>query len=89
MRPAPPDEAAVFAVISRRRARAHPDLRARLHPRQLPRLTDAAPSADLGTQVMDSAAILTFIIVAGLVWGGFLVIVTTAIRKESRKTRQG
>jgi hypothetical protein len=38
---------------------------------------------------MNSAAILTFIVIAGLVWGGFLVIVMTAIRKESRKTGQG
>jgi hypothetical protein len=38
---------------------------------------------------MNSAAILTFMVIAGLVWGGFLVIVMTAIRKERRKTGQG
>jgi hypothetical protein len=34
---------------------------------------------------MNNAALLTFAVVAGLVWGGFLLIVVTAIRKESRK----
>jgi hypothetical protein len=34
---------------------------------------------------MNSAAVVTFALVAGLVWGGFLLIVSTAIRKESRK----
>jgi hypothetical protein len=38
---------------------------------------------------MSSAAILTFGIVAGIVWGGFVLIVVTAVRKESRKARQG
>jgi hypothetical protein len=43
---------------------------------------------DLQRRQMNSAAILTFGIVAGIVWGGFVVIVVTAFRKESRKTRQ-
>ena len=38
---------------------------------------------------MSSSAIITFVVVAGLVWGGFLLIVSTAIRKESRKADQG
>jgi hypothetical protein len=38
---------------------------------------------------MSSAAIATFVIIGGIVWGGFLLIVTTAIRKESRKADQG
>ena len=28
---------------------------------------------------------ITFAVVAGIVWGGFLLLVTTALRKESRK----
>lgn len=34
---------------------------------------------------MGTAAIVTFVVIAGLVWGGFLLILATAIRKESRK----
>jgi hypothetical protein len=34
---------------------------------------------------MTTAAIITFVVIAGIVWGGFLVIATTALRKESRK----
>jgi hypothetical protein len=34
---------------------------------------------------MNSAAIATFVVIAGLVWGGFLLIIITAFRKESRK----
>ena len=28
---------------------------------------------------------ITFAVVAGIVWGGFLFLVATALRKESRK----
>lgn len=38
---------------------------------------------------MNSAAILTFIVVAGLVWGGFALIVVTAVRKERGKSGEG
>jgi hypothetical protein len=38
---------------------------------------------------MSLAAILTFTLVAGFVWGGFALILTTAIRKENRKVREG
>jgi hypothetical protein len=38
---------------------------------------------------METPAIITFGIIAGLVWGGFLFIIVTAIRKESRKADQG
>jgi hypothetical protein len=34
---------------------------------------------------MNSSAVLTFVAIAGLVWGGFALIVITAVRKESRK----
>ena len=37
---------------------------------------------------MNSSAILTFAIIAGVVWGGFLLIVVTAVRKESRKAHR-
>jgi hypothetical protein len=37
---------------------------------------------------MSSSAALTFAIVAGIVWGGFLLIVVTAFRKESRKAHR-
>lgn len=29
------------------------------------------------------------VIIAGIVWGGFLMIVVTALRKESRKAQRG
>lgn len=38
---------------------------------------------------MKPAAVLTFVLVAGFVWGGFALILTTALRKESRKVQQG
>jgi len=34
---------------------------------------------------MESAAVITFIVVAGIVWGGFALIAFTAIRKERGK----
>ncbi|MGH7476166.1 MAG: hypothetical protein ACRELD_07745 [Longimicrobiales bacterium] len=36
---------------------------------------------------MTPIAIATFIIIAGLVWGGFIVIATIAVRKEGAKSR--
>lgn len=36
---------------------------------------------------VSTGAVITFVLVAGLVWGGLIVIVTTAMRKESRKSR--
>ncbi|HSJ05371.1 MAG TPA: MetS family NSS transporter small subunit [Longimicrobiales bacterium] len=38
---------------------------------------------------METPAIITFVVIAGLVWGGFLFIIATAIRKESRKADRG
>ncbi|HSJ15344.1 MAG TPA: MetS family NSS transporter small subunit [Longimicrobiales bacterium] len=35
---------------------------------------------------MNTSALLTFAVIAGIVWGGLVLIVTTAVRKESRKT---
>jgi len=37
---------------------------------------------------MAPSAIVTFIVVAGIVWGGFLLIAATAIRKERIKQRE-
>jgi hypothetical protein len=34
---------------------------------------------------MTSAALITFVVIAGIVWGGFVFIASMAIRKESRK----
>ncbi|MCI0433749.1 MAG: MetS family NSS transporter small subunit [Gemmatimonadetes bacterium] len=34
---------------------------------------------------MEPVAIVTFIVIAGIVWGGFVLIATTAIRKERSK----
>lgn len=34
---------------------------------------------------MNTAALVTFVVIAGLVWGGFLLIIATAFRKERRK----
>lgn len=36
---------------------------------------------------MNPSALITFGVIAGLVWGGFLLIVATAVRKEGRKAR--
>lgn len=38
---------------------------------------------------MPPAAIATFIVIAGIVWGGFLLIAVTAIRKERQKSQEG
>jgi lipid-binding SYLF domain-containing protein len=37
---------------------------------------------------MSNAAIATFVVIGGIVWGGFLLIVATAVGKESRKAAQ-
>lgn len=37
---------------------------------------------------MPTAAIVTFAVIAGIVWGGFIFIVATAVRHEGRK-REG
>jgi len=34
---------------------------------------------------MSAATWVTFVVIAGFVWGGFVLAVTTAIRKESDK----
>jgi hypothetical protein len=38
---------------------------------------------------MNREAIITFVVIAGLVWGGFLLVIITAFRKERRKTDEG
>jgi hypothetical protein len=38
---------------------------------------------------METPAAITFVVIAGLVWGGFLFIIVTAIRRERRKTDEG
>jgi hypothetical protein len=37
---------------------------------------------------MNSAAIITFVVIAGLVWGGAALIATTTLRKEGRKAKE-
>ncbi len=37
---------------------------------------------------MTPAAIVTFVLIAGFVWGGFVLILRKAIRMEARKTEQ-
>jgi hypothetical protein len=38
---------------------------------------------------MNSVALVTFVLITGLVWGGLAVIIITAVRKESRKSGEG
>jgi hypothetical protein len=38
---------------------------------------------------MSSTALLTFVLVAGLVWGGLAVIISIALRKERFKAGEG
>lgn len=38
---------------------------------------------------MTPIAVLTFVLVAGVVWGGLLTILVTAAREEGRKHREG
>lgn len=38
---------------------------------------------------MNTSAIITLVVIAGIVWGGFLLITITALRKESRKAQRG
>ena len=35
---------------------------------------------------MTPAAIITFVLIAGFVWGGFVLLLRKAIRMEARKT---
>lgn len=37
---------------------------------------------------MNTSAIITMVVIAGIVWGGFLLIAVTALRKESRKAQR-
>lgn len=37
---------------------------------------------------MTGAAWITFVVVAGFVWGGFMTLVVMALRKERRKLQQ-
>jgi hypothetical protein len=34
---------------------------------------------------MEPAAVITFVVIAGIVWGGFLLIAAKAIRSEGRR----
>jgi uncharacterized protein (DUF983 family) len=52
------------------------------------------PSTDRGAAVshrytagdaMNTAAVVTFVVIGGLVWGGFALIIATAFRKERDK----
>lgn len=38
---------------------------------------------------MEPIAVLTFILIAGFVWGGFSLITVTAVRKEGQKAKKG
>lgn len=38
---------------------------------------------------MSAAGIVTMIAILGFVWGGFLLILITAIRREREKSRRG
>jgi hypothetical protein len=37
---------------------------------------------------MNPAALVTFVIIAGIVWGGFLLIAAKAITSENRRARE-
>jgi hypothetical protein len=37
---------------------------------------------------MSPAAIATFVVIGGIVWGGFLLILSMAVRHERRKADQ-
>ena len=43
----------------------------------------------LSKGTMNTAAVVMFVTIAGIVWGGFLLILVTAIRKEGNKAKQG
>lgn len=38
---------------------------------------------------MSPTATITFVVIAGVVWGGLLMILVTAARAEGRKVREG
>lgn len=38
---------------------------------------------------MEPIAVVTFVLIAGFVWGGFLFITATAVRNEGRKAKKG
>ena len=55
---------------------------------QLHALNHAARSRRRTGDQMSNAAIATFVVIGGIVWGGFLLILATAVGKESRKADQ-
>ena len=46
---------------------------------------DSYVPTDGREEAMEPAAVITFVVIAGIVWGGFLLIATRAIKSESRK----
>jgi hypothetical protein len=46
---------------------------------------DSNDPTDGREEAMEPAAVVTFVVIAGIVWGGFLLIATKAIKSESRK----
>lgn len=38
---------------------------------------------------MSATAIVTMVVILGFVWGGLALILTTAVRKEREKQREG
>jgi hypothetical protein len=49
----------------------------------------ADSTVGISQERMTPTAVLTFMLVAGVVWGGLLVILVTAAREEGRKRREG
>lgn len=38
---------------------------------------------------MSAVAVASMVVICGLVWGGFAVLLTTAVRREGAKQREG
>jgi hypothetical protein len=38
---------------------------------------------------MSTTAVVTMVLICGVVWGGFALLLTRALRHEGRKTRDG
>jgi hypothetical protein len=87
------EEGRSVKVVRARKIRAHPR---RISLAPVPGRTQFPPAGTTharvhpqGATVMNSVALLTFVLIGGLVWGGLALIIATAMRKESRKAGEG
>lgn len=58
-------------------------------PRRRPRRGGGAPPTSKGAADVSTTTVATMILILGFVWGGFALILATAVRREREKTGGG